>query len=690
MTTLPVARLIVFKHGVGYFERRGPFSGERLDLSFPREAMDDVLKSLVALDRSAGQVLGVDFETPEDRAARLSRGSIHLSDHQSLLDLLRDLRGRAARLVLGESKKGETSVSGTVVGVDFEPAEPMRRAAVSVYVPEERSVRTVPVADLTRVELLDPGAADDLAYFLRAAQSEEQRRGATLRLSPGDHDLLVGYIAPAPAWRVSYRLLFEEGGQGDAGAGGHGDASLTSAGVLASPAPPAAAPAVLLQGWGLFDNQLEEDLVDVELTLMAGMPVSFRYRLYEPHTPERPLVQDEDRTVGAPIFFDAAPQAAPAAAPAPMAFGAAMMADSAGGPRARKARLDETERLSPAMLEEAVQVSVAGDERGALFAYRVAHPVSVARGQSAMVPIVSSRLPARRDLLYNGTKHPRHPVASLRLANATGLTLERGPVTVLEEGAYAGEAVLPFTRAGGELIVPYAVELGVRVEEQRRGERRTVGLHLRDEYAVFEEHDLVVTTYQLISGLDRPVEVTVEHARLSGYDPVAPRAPDEDTGALARWRVPCPPQARTEFAVTERRLLSRHERVRSLNGAQLQEFLRDKLLDEATARALAAVLALYRQADEAEGKLRQLEREREGLYQQQRQIQGNLGPLGREGDEGALRQRYVASLGQIEDRLAAIAREDAALREQIARLEDLASRRLATLGGAPAGETPAP
>lgn len=651
MATLPITRLIIFKHGVGYFERRGVHSGERLELSFPREAMDDMLKSLVALDQGAGQVLGVDFETPEDRTARLARGSIHLSDHMSLLDLLRDLRGRMARLVFGESKKGEAAISGVVVGVDYESEEPMRRAVVSLFVAEERSVRTVAVADLTRVEILDDGAAADLAYFLRAAQSEEQRRSATLRLSPGDHELLVGYIAPAPAWRVSYRLLFEQEGEGPAG--------------------------VLLQGWGLFDNQLDEDLDAVNLTLMAGMPVSFRYRLYEPRTPERPLVQDEERTVDAPIFFDEMPMAMPAAAPAPMAMGAAL-ADAGGRRRYRVAA--EAASFSAAALEESVQVAAAGDERGALFAYSVAHPVSVARGQSAMVPIVSRRLPASRDLLYNGAKYPRHPVASLRLVNETGLTLERGPVTVLDGGDYAGEAVLPFTRAGGELIVPFAVELGIGVEEQRRGERRLVGVSIQGEYAVLEEHDLQTTTYHLSSGLDREVEVVVEHGRLAGYDAVAPRAPDEETASQARWRVACAPHARTELAVVERRLTRRHEAVRGLSGAQLQAYLRDKVLDEATVRSLAAILAIYHQVDETNQKLRLLDVEREGVFKQQRQIEGNLGPLGRDGEEGALRQRLVTTLGQTHERLAAIAAEETTLHEQVARLEEQAAKRLKRLG----------
>jgi len=649
MATLPITRLVLFKHGVGYFERRGAHSGEQLALSFPREAMDDVLKSLITLELGTGQVLGVEFATPEDRAARRARGSIHLSDERSLLDLLRDLRGRAVRCSLAEGKKATSAIEGLVVGVDYEPEEPLRRAMLSLYEPATRQLRTLPVAELARLELLDDAAADDLDYVLRAARSDEQRRAATLRLSPGEHEVLIGYIAPAPAWRVSYRLLFEEQAADQQGAA-----------------------VALLQGWGLFDNQLDEDLNGVALTLMAGMPVSFRYRLYAPHTPERPLIADEERTVEAPISFASAPPAAPSTN--------AMLADSAMGyAPAAEAR---TMRLATRRLEETVQSAAAGEERAALFAYRIAHPVSVARGQSAMVPIVSQRLPARRELLYNGHKLARHPIAVLRLTNATGLTLERGPVTVLEAGDYAGEAVLPFTRAGGELIVAYAVELGISVEEERRGERQLAGISLRGDYALIEEHELAITSYELTSNLDRATDVTVEHQCLPAYTVIGPRPPDEEGAGLARWRVACAPQARTSFSVTERRLVSREEAVRSLTGAQLRAFLTSRLLDTATVLALGEVLKLYQQVDAAETQLHELDQQREAIFKQQRQIRGNLEPLGREGEEGALRQRYVATLGALEDRLATLAAEEARLRALIARLEEQAAKRLQKLASA--------
>ena len=689
MPDLPIRRMILYKHGVGYFERRGDVSGTELRLSFPRAAMDDVLKSLVALDTGAGQVRGIDFETPEDRASQVARGSIHLSDERSLLDLLRDLRGRRVRLHLSDERPaerqgfglggarnappapppaepaagGRTQAEGLVVGVDVEEKEPLRVPLVSIYQPDTRQVRAFAVREIQRVEILDDRSAEDLSYFLRAAQSEEDRRAATLRLSDGEHALLVGYIAPAPAWRVSYRILFEEGEQS---AVGNQQSEADESKLQTTNC--------LLQGWGLFDNQLDEDLEDVELTLVAGMPVSFRYRLYEPHTPERPLIADEERTVNAPIEFAGMP---PPAAPMAMAAPAPMMKRTrAMGMAADSAA---TERFSAGALEASTVAASSGEERGALFQYRVAHPVSVARGQSAMVPIVSQRLGGRKELLYNNAKLPKHPVASLRMRNETGLTLERGPVTVLDMGDYAGEAVLPFTRTGGELIVPYAVELGINVLEEFDSTRVISGMRVRDEYLLIQEWDVHTTRYRIHNSLAAPATVTIELGLIPGYALHDTTAPQEQAQGQARWAVACAANAETTFEVRQRTETSRWEQVRSLAPSTLQEFLKQRFLDDATYRELSGVLEIYGQIEAHQRRLEEIARERDAAYRQQQQIQGSLAPLGREGEEGALRSRYVATLGGIEDRLAALGAEETRLNASIAELEQQARERLAAL-----------
>lgn len=644
MPDLPIRRMLVYRHGVGYFERRGSVTGAELRLTFPRAAMDDILKSLIVLDLGAGYVRSIDFETPEDREAQIKRGSIHLSDTRSLLDLLRDLRGRQVRLWIDPERRhetqGEETVEGAVIGIDVDEDEPLDRPLVSLYMAEQREVRSIPVKRIARMVILDDRAASDITYFLRAAQSEEDRRAAIVRLSEGEHDLLIGYIAPAPAWRVSYRLLAEpKTADGDPS---NGDGQSAGGRVT-----------VLLQGWGMFDNQLDEDLEDVELTLVAGMPVSFRYRLYEPRTPERPLVQDDERTVAAPIEF-----AAQSAPPAPGAIRERLRstafpgaAESAAGLNFLRADLRADLGLSLDEVEHSAPSASVGEERGALFQYRVAHPISVARGRSAMAPIVNRRLDGRKELLYNGRKQPHHPVASLRMLNETGLTLERGPVTVVERGDYAGEAVLPFTRAGAEMIVAYAVELGIRISEEYRTERQMAGLSLHQEYLLFEEWDIRRTLYRVTSSLPDAVDIVIEHDMPAGYDLFDTPPPTEQAHNVARWTVRCPPGVETTFAVSQRHKVSRYEEVRKLSQRQIQQFFEETYLDKKTFAVLNQLLSLYEQIERHEDALKEIEAERQKIYERQKQTQANLTPLGREGNEMKLRQRYVTLLNELEDRL---------------------------------------
>ena len=107
MNTLPIVKMTLYKHGVGFYQRRGTVdtdtsstastasTASMASLQFRRDEMNDILKSLTAFTVGGGQVLGMDYATPEDKAALLARSSIQLSDGASLRDLLRDVRGRA-------------------------------------------------------------------------------------------------------------------------------------------------------------------------------------------------------------------------------------------------------------------------------------------------------------------------------------------------------------------------------------------------------------------------------------------------------------------------------------------------------------------------------------------------------------------------------------------------------------------
>jgi hypothetical protein len=648
MTHLPITHITLYKHGVGFFERRAELSGEKVELSFRVEEMNDILKSLTVIDWGEGQVLGIDYATPQSREERLAGCSIRLSDARSLRDLLVGLRGRRVRLLLDQ----EEATAGTLLGLD-EVAErqPMDTSLVSLLLEEvdrARSSNQVQAVSLGRVggvEILDERGASDLRFFLQTALSQEAYRQVTIRLTPGGHDLSVSYIAPAPTWRVSYRLVADP--EADDG------------------------PRALLLGWGIFDNRLEEDLEAISMSLVAGMPISFVYDLYTPFTPKRPVVGEEARVAAAPVDFAAA------AAPAPP--GAGLGAGMAAQMMDMGAMRSVTKAISREALAEAAPVTTTGKALGELFQYVIGTPVTVGRGQSAMVPIVSADLDYRKDLLYNGAKMATYPVATLRLENGTGLTLERGPVTVIEQGEYAGEAVLPFTVDGGEVVVPYAVELGVKVREQSDSRRELRGLSIKGAYVQFEEWHIQSKQYQINNSTAKTMTVLVEHPRTAYYDLFDTPDPRERTEEHWRFEVSTPARGETTLKVQERRLMRRKEELRKQSYKGLQDFLKQGLLDRQTHDRVAELLGLWEKIEANEQRLVEMEQERQKIYQTQQQIQGNMGALTQTGAEGKLRSRYVGQLEASEEQLKALARQESDVKAEIARLKSEVEKRLAAL-----------
>lgn len=635
---LPIRRLTLYKHGIAVVERGGAVAGAESALTFHRDQMNDVLKSLVAWDVAGGQIRTIAYDAPEERDAKLARGSIHLSDYESLRDLLRDLRGRRVRIHIA----GGESAEGRVVGVDVTNDEPFKRGRVTLLT--DGGVRVFLLEAVEGLDILDEQAQADLDFFLRTSVAEPEKRTVTLRLSEGNHDLVVRYLAPSPTWRVSYRLV---------GSTGEGDERKA-----------------LVQGWGIFDNPFDEPLENVQMSLVAGMPISFIYDLYTPFMPQRPEVKEEARVAAAPIEMERArgglmKAGRAAAAPAPMMamrMEAEEMAVSAAPQFYAGAAMDA------AMLDDSTAIAAQGEAQGDRFEYRIGPPVTVQRGEAAMVPILSATIPYRRDHLYNGQKMPKHPTILLRFHNESDLTLERGPITVIEEDSYAGEAILPFSRPNAEITLAISVDLGVTVREERNSQREIFRIQLRNDALLFHEYITTRTRYDVSNDNGEALALLIEHPRVQGSVPFDMPDPDETTDNFYRWRVEVPagPSSTATFTVQERQEVQRYEQINNLTHESLNQYLRNQWLDQALAGDLGQLLDIYREMQQVAQRRAQLDQEQQRLRAVQEQQRLNLGPLKESGEEAKLRARYVRQLNEAEDAIAKIEQE----RQQLVRREE--------------------
>src|SRR5260370_42652857 len=70
---IPIREVILYKSGVGYFERGGTLRvGDSARLDFKASDMNDVLKSLTLEDRNGGKVAGLRYDSREPLGQKLA------------------------------------------------------------------------------------------------------------------------------------------------------------------------------------------------------------------------------------------------------------------------------------------------------------------------------------------------------------------------------------------------------------------------------------------------------------------------------------------------------------------------------------------------------------------------------------------------------------------------------------------
>src|SRR6202162_4359740 len=108
---LPVRQVVLYKHGVGFFEREGSLGpGESARLEFNASDMNDVLKSLTIEERGGGKISGLRYDSMDPLSHKLAEFPFQIGEDPSLSGIMTQLKG--ARL---ELKFGNETVTGVIV-----------------------------------------------------------------------------------------------------------------------------------------------------------------------------------------------------------------------------------------------------------------------------------------------------------------------------------------------------------------------------------------------------------------------------------------------------------------------------------------------------------------------------------------------------------------------------------------------
>jgi len=642
MTALPITRVVLYKHGVGYFERQGSVDGDAvLSLVFKQAEVSDVLKSLTVLDLDGGHISSVSYDSTKPLQQLLAEVALSIPDQGSVVGLLPQIKGARVALHSGVADP----VEGTVLGVDTtekQTGDGLLKVVLISILTDTGSVRSFDLHNLASFQLLDQALRRDLEFYLRTQLSSKKKDARTFSFfaqGQGQRTIRLSYTLEAPVWKATYRILLGEEGK-----------------------PP------MIQGWAVVDNTQDEDWENVQLSLIAGLPVSFVHDLYTPRYIRRPEVKVQETTGVLPPEVEEGMVLANEESSEVYALDEMQSKESlaaGGGVYFSKQDLTRMPAVRSALYASSTPAQVRERKIGDFFEYEIEHPVTIRRNQSALVPIVLRSFEGRPVLLHNKQTRQQNPLRSVEFKNTTGLTLEGGPVTVLEGGSYVGEAMLETLKPDEQRLVPYAVELAVSVLDNVDSHEDVVNrVVIRDGRLTTYRMQVQQVTYAFNNKSDAEQTLYLDHARQAKeWELFDTPEPLEVTENFWRFRFALPAKKVTKFVVCQRFPSHFVHSLSDLNDNRLGYWLEQRYFDKKTEQALRAVVEERRKSAEHEQNIIRFQEEREKIHADQKRIRENLQSLGDRASEKDLRERFVRTLNGQEDRLEKIELE---IKEQTA------------------------
>ncbi|MEO1279599.1 MAG: hypothetical protein AAFV77_11645, partial [Planctomycetota bacterium] len=441
---LPITAITLYRSGVGSFERVGPVNGDaKVFLRVDQDQLNDLLKSLVVLDAD-GTVGAISYGSREPIERRLASFGVNLADNPSMAELLSRLRGASVKIETIDS-----AATGTVTSVEAvqraQGDQAISTHAVTVFT--GAGIKRLDLDKITSLEFLDAQLKEDIARALDILAQERDENIRTVEVSSvgeGERQMLVSYVHEMPVWKPAYRLVLNDRNE------------------------------PILQAWAIVENTTEEDWEQIDLSLVASQPVGFTMDLQTPLFAQRPDIPVPAGALARPKIYagaeamrseqDFARRALRERAQAPASSQPSVAGRGRGGQDSRGlesvlADYSAGFFASASSMASAVQV-------GESVVLRIENPIDLDRQQSAMIPVLTERVQARKISIYSPGQGSG-PMLGIELTNSTSAPLISGPVAVYD-GAYAGDALVGFVPRGAERMLSYAVDMELKAQQEQR------------------------------------------------------------------------------------------------------------------------------------------------------------------------------------------------------------------------------
>jgi len=297
-----------------------------------------------------------------------------------------------------------------------------------------------------------------------------------------------------------------------------------------------------------------------------------------------------------------------------------------------------------------IVAGASADAVGELFEYRIGQPVTIKKNESAMLPFLQDTLETRKLLIWSDHSS-EHPTNAAELTNTTGKTLDGGPVTVYDGGAYGGEALMETLKAGDKRLISYAVDLGTRITTAFDSKQEVVReIHLNHGMLRIKSATEETATYTARNVDQKAKTLIIEHPLRPGYTLLSQK-PTEKTADNYRFEVALAAGATKTFAVSEEHVDENSYAVTDLTPDIMMVYIKNRALSEEGRKQLGRIADQKRQIADNNTSIDQAERQVKDLNTDEDRLRRNIGSLNSVSGQQQQVQDYARQLGGLEQKL---------------------------------------
>jgi hypothetical protein len=659
---LPVKRVVLYKNGVGYFEHSARVDGnQELGIDFTTAQLNDVLKSLTVVDLGEGRISGIRYNSIAPLDERLRALRLPFGEQITRSDFLSALRGSRV-----EVRSKAESVTGRLLSVEQEDRTNDSGATYHVtdfsIITDAGEMKNFGLGPSVSVRLAERDLNDEVGRYLNlvgSSRARDLRRMTITDAGSGNRDIFVSYISEVPVWKSTYRIILPE---------------------KQNEKP-------LLQGWAIVDNTIGEDWKNVQLSLIAGAPQSFIQDISQPLYARRPEIPLPQSAMLTPQTHEATmrdEQEGPSAPPPPLPNA---IGGSAG--KTDKFAFQTRSGLTLGASSEQVTVSAAeiasmpvngrnydqlahlqnaqvaqAQDLGDYFEYNIKQAITIGKNQSALVPILQSRIEAEKVTLWTANGN-QLPLRALWIKNASGLMLDSGTFNIIDSGTFAGEGLLETVHPDERRILSYAADTAVRITSQTESKDLPVSRIQLLKGVMFisrERHDKV--NYTIRNSDTAARQVVIEHPVRAEWKLAKDLKPEETSASHYRFRLAVDPDKTKELAVEEVHQDVSRSMLTDITEHQVEVLSVENAMTPELQAAFRKVLDQKNQISKLQADTETRQKELNAINTDQARIRENMKALKGSAEEKALLQRYTKQLDSQEDRLAVLRKEIAELGEK--------------------------